>query len=428
MAHVEASARYSNHFTSKIFEPAESQQESRFVPAGKRRDQATHELFGSYQDKQLQAMPKTFEPKDDGLSARQKKHTFLTSEVLPRTAHRHDPAPRGGYNGSASLEPGCMMHDTDEVIYPRMRRQQEHSSELFGRETPAALHDEVHDPERRLAPTDYKWHNHPAQKSSGAQHHSDRHYQEKCSQVFEHASPKAHKSHPHVQAQLRVDKEDFDQTEQKRRQNHHFSDLFGRSTPMDAPDGASHRPKHRGAPEDRITVHQDWTDSKTELVHQDWRTGDPDHAPLTRKHTELHGTRLFGGGSGHAPPEMVEPVHHCNLHKVKGAVGMHTQDIHQAHLRSSHMSEDFYDQAHGTKHWEVVELHIAGLDCTHNEDMIRDICNGNDLHIVKVSVEMDPVRNLCKGRAKVMVRYNPKRDSVAGLVSKLEQSNFRVEV
>ena len=26
----------------------------------------------------------------------------------------------------------------------------------------------------------------------------------------------------------------------------------------------------------------------------------------------------------------------------------------------------------------------------------------------KVCVETDPVRNLCKGRAKVMVRYNPK--------------------
>jgi len=424
MAHVHARDRYSNHFTSKIFEPVQSEQESRFIPHGKRRDQSTSELFGTYQDKELRAMPKTFEPKEDGFNARQKKHSFLSSDVLPRTAY--DPAPRGGYNGSDSLEPGCMLHDTDELIYPKMRRQQEHSSELFGRETPAALHSEVHDPERRLAPTNYKWHSHPAQKSSGEQHHSDRHYNEKCSQVFEHASPKAHKSHPHVQEQLRVDKDEFDQTEQKRRHNHQFSDLFGRSTPMDAP-GASHRPKHMGAPEDRITIHQDWTDSKTEIVCGQ-RTGGPDHAPLTRKHTELHGTRLFGGGSGHAPPEMVEPVHHCNLHKVKGAVGMHTQEIHQAHLRSSQHSEDFYDQAHGTKHWEVVELHLAGLDYAHNEDMIRNICNGCDLHIVKVSVEMDPVRNLCKGRAKVMVRYNPKRDSVAGLVSKFEEANFRVEV
>ena len=34
------------------------------MPAGKRRDQTTAEIFGSYDEKDLRAMPKTFVPKD----------------------------------------------------------------------------------------------------------------------------------------------------------------------------------------------------------------------------------------------------------------------------------------------------------------------------------------------------------------------------
>jgi hypothetical protein len=64
-----ARCRYANSFTSKIFEPQHHPQ-GRETPAGKRRDQTTTEMFGNYNDKELRAMPKTFEPKDDGLSAR----------------------------------------------------------------------------------------------------------------------------------------------------------------------------------------------------------------------------------------------------------------------------------------------------------------------------------------------------------------------
>jgi len=59
---------------------------------------------------------------------------------------------------------------------------------------------------------------------------------------------------------------------------------------------------------------------------------------------------------------------------------------------------------------------------------VKNLCRDFDLQIVKVNVEMDPVRNLCKGRAKIMVRYNPMRDSIAGLVQKLQETKLRVEL
>eukprot|EP00435_Cladocopium_sp_Y103_P018254 s4288_g4.t1 len=74
-----ARSRYNAAFQSSIFEPPAEQMQSTFVPAGKRRDQTTAEIFGSYDEKDLRAMPKTFVPKEDNMSARQRKYHFLCS-------------------------------------------------------------------------------------------------------------------------------------------------------------------------------------------------------------------------------------------------------------------------------------------------------------------------------------------------------------
>merc|ERR1719498_836489 len=124
----------------------------------------------------------------------------------------------------------------------------------------------------------------------------------------------------------------------------------------------------------------------------------------------------------------MDPVTTDNSSKVKQALGHTSQEIHQAHLRSSLTPDAFYEEAANTKHWEVIELHISGLRDDADEDMVKNLCKDFDLQIVKVNVEMDPVRNLCKGRAKIMVRYNPTRDSIAGLVQKLQDTKLRVEL
>lgn len=392
-------------------------------------------------------MPKTFSPKDDGLSATQKKQHFLSSDVLPHNSygppppHMQSSAKNGMMNMASPLRSGFgntyVEAESDETIDPKMRRQQEHSSELFGRETPAVTTDHVHSSNHRLTPSDFKWFSIPEKKVEAASpqppedmSHKNRWYNEKCSQVFDHRSPQEADTHisnfRDANKQARAEDAVGDL---KRHHNAYYSDLFGRETPMDIPGkgDSPYRPKQYANPEDRITVHQDWTDSKTELVCGS-RPGTADAAPSLRKGAELHQKRIFETGGGYSALEPVESVHYDNSQKVKGAVGMQPQQIHQAHLRTSMTSDEFYETAHNTKHWEVVELHISGLGLYTDEKAVRDLCNGFDLQIVKVAVEMDPVRNLCKGRAKIMVRYNPVRDSINGLVQKLEEMKLTVGI
>merc|ERR1719282_193015 len=124
---------------------------------------------------------------------------------------------------------------------------------------------------------------------------------------------------------------------------------------------SARRAKYQGAVEDRITIHQDWTDSKTELV---MRTQSPRRDnPALRKSDELHQKRIFAHERT-APRddyERAEPMTTDNSSKLKSAIGLHTQQIHQAHLRTSMTPSEFYEEAASTKDWEVVELHISGL-------------------------------------------------------------------
>ncbi|CAE7212006.1 ppsA [Symbiodinium sp. CCMP2592] len=63
------------------------------------------------------------------------------------------------------------------------------------------------------------------------------------------------------------------------------------------------------------------------------------------------------------------------------------------------------------------------------QEKLKKLCSGFELQIVKCKADTDPVRNLCKGRAKVMVRYNPGRDGaeLEALVQHLEAASLTVE-
>eukprot|EP00406_Dinophysis_acuminata_P075124 CAMPEP_0179246152 /NCGR_PEP_ID=MMETSP0797-20121207/18945_1 /TAXON_ID=47934 /ORGANISM="Dinophysis acuminata, Strain DAEP01" /LENGTH=436 /DNA_ID=CAMNT_0020953729 /DNA_START=72 /DNA_END=1382 /DNA_ORIENTATION=+ len=428
-----ARARYATAFTSSIFEPLPTPHGPAFVPAGKRRDQTTSEMFGSYDEKGLKGMPKTFNPKEPGFSARQKKLHFLSSDVLASSGYptgavaSSPPAPR-----AAMAVAAARAEEADEVVDTQMRRQNDLSSKLFGRETPHSSAEQVHDRQRRLTPNDFKWNTLPERLQGPAARegvtHADRAYQEKCSMVFDHTSPQSQGDNGEA---ARLAREEENEGEQRRRANVYYSDLFGRSTPMDAPQpqeggGAQRRPKMQSSAEDRIVVHQDWTDSKTELMCQH-STSKPQE-PHLRKSDELHQVRIFGQGHDYVPPDKLEPVTHDNSQRLKDTIGMSTQQIHQAHLRSSFAGERFYEDAENTKHWEVAELQVSGLPRTADDAYLRKFCQGSDLHIVKVIADMDPVCNVCKGRAKIMVRYNPKKESAGNLVGKFKASGFGVEL
>mmetsp|Transcript_39034 Transcript_39034/g.112122 ORF Transcript_39034/g.112122 Transcript_39034/m.112122 type:complete len:431 (+) Transcript_39034:94-1386(+) len=424
---VAARSRYAASFRSNIFEPLPTPNGGAFVPAGKRRDQTTSEMFGDYEEKDLRSMPKTFVPKDDYMSARQKKQNFLSSEVLPRNMQGQ--SDQMGYDDSEAprRRPHAWLDEEEEPVDANLRRQMELQSKLFGRPTPATNVEHLHDRSTRLTPNDFKWHNHPeASARQQDMSHNDRAYMEKCSQIFDYRSPQTLQNHMEYQKKEREQDRDGDA---KRRADAHYSDLFGRS----AYDGihespGDRRPRIQGSAEDKLVVHQDWTDSKTELLQ---RNGEqrPEH-PLLRKSDELYQTRIFGprNEAWTASTERPASVTHDNSMKLRGAVGRSPQEIHQAHLRSSVADDTFYEQAESSKHWEVVELHISGLSSNADDDYVRNLCQGFDLQIVKAAAEVDPVRNLCKGRAKVMVRYNPMRESVRGLVQKLEASRLRVDM
>jgi len=392
------------------------------MPAGKRRDQTTSEMFGNYHDKELHAMPKTFVPKDDGTSARQKKLNFLSSDVLPHTAYVNSPE-GGGYPAPQRNNVAAEGED-GEMVGPHVRRQLELASELFGRETPVNPDEQVNDMSKKLTPNDFKWFSvpEPVQSATGGKDvtYQDRSYHEKCSNLFDHKSPKV--AQP-VDEQGQAEEE---MGELKRRANVYYSDLFDRKTPMAEPEQGARRPKLQGPIEDQITVHQDWTDSRTELVcgQRGWKP----QSPSFRKADEFNQARIFGAKDHFTPSESVDKVTFDNSNKTKDAIGQSTQAIHQAHLRTSLTPKEFYEEAESTKHWEVIELHISGLRDNADENTVKNLCRDFDLQIVKVNVEMDPVRNLCKGRAKIMVRYNPMRDSISGLVQKLQETKLRVEL
>jgi len=388
-------------------------------------------MFGTYNDKELQAMPKTFVPKDDGTSARQKKLNFLSSDVLPHTSYQNAPAAYTGSPRSKFEDSVLEAEGAEENINPHVRRQLELSSELFGRETPLLPAEEVQQlsQSKKLTPSDFKWFSipEPVQSATGGKDvtYQDRSYHEKCSNLFDHRSPQVQ---PQTESEQKAQEEE-NIGEMKRRANVYYSDLFDRKTPMAVPDQGEHRhPKHQGPVEDQIVVHQDWTDSKTELMCGS--RGTRPETPALRKSDEFNQARIFGGkpAEPYKPPEYLDPVTTDNSGKLKQAIGLSTQEIHQAHLRTSLTPAAFYEEAANSKNWEVIELHISGLPENADDGSVKRLCKDFDLQIVKVTVEMDPVRNLCKGRAKIMVRYNPVRDTISGLVGKLQEAKLRVEM
>lgn len=412
-----ARMRYANSFASQIFDPPPVPRSPHYVPAGKRRDQTTSEMFGSDNDKDLRAMPETFVPRDDGRTARQKKLAFLSSDVLPMAEHML-PVPGPGLVQRPASSPGFQADGNDDSMDPILRRQKELHSELFGRPTPDVDATQIHSPGKRLTPTDFKWFNMPEPVHSptegDAVTYHDRAYHEKSSGLFDRSSP------TDVHAPVATEPNDFD-GDLKRKANVYYSDLFGRATPMaEIPGDQPNHPKHQCPVEDQIVVNQDWTDSKTELMRGTYRS--QDESAADRRHDEFDTSHLFNHPQVQRDSSALEPIITDNSSKLRSSLGQGTQKIHQAHLQSSLMSPEFYDEAERPAAWEVVELNINGLPSNADDKSVKLLCNGFDLQIVKVTVEMDPVRNLCKGRAKLMLRYNPQRDgaSINRLIDSLE--------
>jgi len=385
-----ARSRYTQSFQSSIFEPLPTPQGPVVVPAGKRRDLTTEEMWGTHVEKDLKAAPKTFAPRDPGVTAKQRFLKSLVTGVLPGFpgAEPEAEAPPPG-RGVPAEQPA-----PDEESAAAADGSPERGGEADGGQLPGA----------RLEPGSQGGRSPPPPWDDMT--NAERSYMQKCSGLFNRPSP-ADAGGIHREA-LRQRREEDLAGERARRADPRYSDIFHRRA---APD-AEHQPRWRAAPEDRIGVHMDWTDSRTELLGaRRPQTADSSCAAgggARRGDGEFRGTvdMLAWPARAAAHPTRsahdgahrdLQPVVEDNSHKLKSSSGSSTSQIHQAHLRSSLLSDAFYSQAESAKHWRVVELHVSGLPgATGNEDMVRKLCQGLDLQIVRVLVEMDPVHNLCK--------------------------------
>jgi len=427
--------RYQRCFASSIFDPPVSPK-SHAAPAGKRRDQTVHELFGDDQEgKNLKFQQGTFLPKGDVRSAREKKQDFLSSTVLPTTAYDYNPdEEEAGYEQQTESP---REFSTDPVA----RRLQENTSLIFAdgqHPHHAAVDPDSHSrwAENKLRPTSFRWYQYPSDvKDEGEHSAAERSLHEKRSTVFRDVAngeeSEAQAVHAR-QAEERQERAVEHESDEKRRANCYYSDLFGRETPMDyaAPQSARHA-KFKPSPEDRITVHGDWSDSRTEIERG--AKGINSRTPADRKLEEFHHANVFDAREAAAQRNFKpEPImHHCQAPDVMDnseKIIRHDNDtkvIHQAHMQSSVVDQDFYDQAASRTAWEVAEVHISGLHPEEGNDSIAKKVKGAGFHVIRVNAAMDPVNNTCKGTCRLQVRYNPdaRQHPVETLLRSLEEKH-----
>eukprot|EP00397_Hematodinium_sp_SG-2012_P018000 GEMP01018422.1.p1 GENE.GEMP01018422.1~~GEMP01018422.1.p1 ORF type:complete len:471 (+),score=107.37 GEMP01018422.1:197-1609(+) len=454
--------RYQDAFSSSIFNPPGDEGQQRPIPAGKRRDMRTSELFGKYIGaSDLRSQPNTFHPREDDRSARQIKMQFLESDILPhaprtdsetlasaRAAPPYAAGPsshHGGHGFAASLEEDNDVK-IDHNAVPVRRRHMELQSNLFDRQTPANCEiDGTPFAQQKMTPSDFNWYSAPreAQKPRDSYTSGSRAYHEKTSDLFDHKGP----ARPTDRELLRAaqnEKHLIDEEKRVRDGNVYYSDLFGRRTPLEnpknvTPENATTSSWHPRAPsneEGRITINQEWSDAKTELFKD---TGEPgNHATVNareRRHQEFDKVRVFTlNPSSEArlssvpekrdlPSILTDNSDKVHRESIESST---SQVIHQKHLMSSMMSDQFYDKASTAKEWEVAEVHLAGLPPDANDNSLKELINSKGGHIVKISVETDPVSHACKGRAKIVMRYNPRDYNINELIEQLESHNLVV--
>ncbi|CAD7952492.1 unnamed protein product [Amoebophrya sp. A25] len=435
-----AKARYQDAFDSDIFAGPAPQYEKQ-MPPGYRRDQMTSELFGDevfYKD--LRKQEGTFEPKVDPFSPRRKKLHFLQGGSVPATNNQDlGSLPTSGHNrATVAFVDGTSY--VDKESHPVVRRHQELESHIF--ETTASVNPE--DTMRqwdssRITPHSFSWFNsEPANKqterksvaspvsgSEAEKKHYERAYAEKSSHLFDHHAPE-----PPTEDQRRQTFSDnmhahADEVS-KRKANQYYSDLFGRQTPMDS-HLSGYFPKPVSSPESRIAVHGAWTDARTNTLRRD---GDPDR-PLTakdQKFREFYTTEVpEGEKKAYAPQVLSEPLSTDTSGKVRRA-GDHdlVAQVHQNHLKSSLLRDTFYERAEQQRAWEVAEVNISRVAPFEDEKSVKEKCKGFGCHVVKVCLDVDPISNRCKGRAKLVLRYNPDENDLNGLVSKIQQVGWVV--
>ena len=394
-----ARQQYQKGFGSNLFNPVDPRSE-RVWPDGKRRDMTADELFGGNDDPQnfKRAELPPFCPKDDPRRATERKLTALDSNVIPR-GERTDPAelvsqrePRkfekfpstraGDLSFEYTFQEGNYSTPIDRDADAWRIRQQNLQSNVFGHRSIET--DEQNCKNRKgLIPSNYSWST-PCQTPQDPNIDytvSDSSYAEKSSNVFEYESA----PRPNVAElkQLRADEQRCIEGEEKNRtaKNQQYSDLFGRPSPR---------------------MDENQTPKRWDMSFLDEPQGPAAHelAPRERRFRDTAMTR---------EPCAAAPLTTNNSSKVSRNSEQTLKEVHQLHMRSSMVGDEFYREASTAKAWKVAEINLRDLPPSTDELTLKKHYQRNGSQVVRIMCEMDPVTHACIGRAQIILRYNPEK-------------------
>jgi len=376
----------------------------------------------------------------------------------------------GGHGGGH----GCAIETYDEdaafekqkasaEAAPVRRRQLEMQSNLFNRHTPDTENDAGekdasghHFAQCKLTPTDFNWYTAPREIQEPRWDNYDsqkRAYEEQTSKLFEYKGPER-ASDGELEERAKEERRYYEKERALRQGNVYYSDLFERETPgmvekleervgeggagggvrYGGSNGEEWHPRHPTSGENCITINQEWSDAKTEMYKDGEDKCATGRSLAQCRAQEFDRTRVYNlehnnhrHPSPHYHPDtqrgeqpLVPLITDNSKKTVRAAENERSGQIHQKHLKSSMMENDFYSTAESKKSWEVAEVHLSGLTPQADEKYIRDLLRGTGGHLVKVNVESDPVSHLCKGRAKIVLRYNPEFYEIREMIQILE--------
>lgn len=63
-----------------------------------------------------------------------------------------------------------------------------------------------------------------------------------------------------------------------------------------------------------------------------------------------------------------------------------------------------------------------------DEQSVKEQVKGFGCQIVKINLDVDPISNLCKGRGKITLRYNPEYNGLPELIERIRSLGWSVMV
>uniref|UniRef100_A0A0G4FBB8 Uncharacterized protein n=1 Tax=Chromera velia CCMP2878 TaxID=1169474 RepID=A0A0G4FBB8_9ALVE len=207
---------------------------------------------------------------------------------------------------------------------------------------------------------------------------------------------------------------------QERRRNRNFSDLFGCTAPPHPGGLSGGIPADIREAEKEVVIFGDWTDSRTEMQRRSAKDADRSGQPFSvdphfRKmqhsyESAIPSLPLPAQGSSakenFAQATSDDVKRHSLMNTAQADGTAQRKHVSQAHLQSSLMRGDFYETA-GTKKEEDTEVRVVnlfGLPSEITEEHLRQIASRTKCHVVRYQLDVDPVTNRCKGRARVTIR------------------------